>query len=85
VVSGKECVQGERNLIDRLVVAKRGFIEAMNDDFNTEKAIGILLKASEHIEKFSQTCKRFTTKETGEQARAICKQFNDVMGVCKNL
>jgi cysteinyl-tRNA synthetase len=85
VVSGKECIEAERNLIDRLVAAKKGFIEALDDDFNTEEAIGILLKASQHIEEFAQTCKRFTTKETGEQAKAICRQFNDVMGVCKKL
>jgi cysteinyl-tRNA synthetase len=85
VVSGRECMEEERNLIDRLVEAKKGFIEAMNDDFNTEKAIDILLRASEHIEEFARTCKHFTTRETGEQAKAICKQFNAVMGVCRKL
>ena len=85
VVSGKECVEEEKNLINRLDEAKKGFIDAMNDDFNTEKAIGILLRASEHIEEFARTCKQFTTKETGERAKAICRQFNDVMGVCRKL
>ncbi|WXG46656.1 MAG: cysteine--tRNA ligase [Candidatus Atabeyarchaeum deiterrae] len=85
VKTGKECMEAEKCLINRLVEAKSKFIEAMNDDFNTEEAIKRLLKASQHIEEFTETCKQFTTEETGEQAKAICKQFNDVMGVCRKL
>jgi cysteinyl-tRNA synthetase len=85
VDSGKECMEEERNLVDRLLEAKREFIEAMDDDFNTERAIKILLTASQYIEEFTRTCKRFTTRETGEQAKEICKQFNAIMGVCRKL
>jgi cysteinyl-tRNA synthetase len=83
--SGKACKEAEKKLVSKLVQAKSKFIEAMNDDFNTEGAINTLLKASECIEEFAQTCKRFTSKETGQQAKLICKQFNDIMGVCKKL
>jgi cysteinyl-tRNA synthetase len=83
--SGKACMEAERKLVSKLVQAKKKFIEAMNDDFNTEEAINTLLKASECIEEFGQTCKRFTSGEAGQQAEAICKQFNDIMGVCKKL
>ena len=83
--SGKICVESEKKLIDELIQAKDKFIEAMDDDFDTEKAINILLDASRCIEEFSKECKRFTSAEAGQQAKAICKQFNDVMGVCRKL
>jgi cysteinyl-tRNA synthetase len=79
------CPETERILVKKLSDARSRFIEAMNDDFNTEGAIGILLKASQHIEEFSLTCRRFQSAEAGEQARSICKQFNDVMGICRKL
>nr|MDO8132690.1 cysteine--tRNA ligase [Candidatus Njordarchaeum guaymaensis] len=81
----KECPDAEKNLVDKLGDARNRFIEAMNDDFNTEEAIRILLRVSEYIEEFTQTCKRFRSAEAGQQAKAICKQFNDVMGVCRKL
>jgi cysteinyl-tRNA synthetase len=81
----KECPDGEKDLINRLADAKNRFIEALNDDFNTEEAIRILLKVSQHIEEFTQKCQRFQSAEAGQQAKAICKQFNDVMGICRKL
>lgn len=83
--SGKACAESEKKLVNELVEAKNKFIEVMNDDFNTEEAIKTLLEASEYIEEFAKTCKKFTSEETGQQAKAICKQFNDVMGVCRKL
>jgi cysteinyl-tRNA synthetase len=83
--SGKACMESEKKLIDDLIEAKNKFIEAMDDDFDTEKAIDILLNVSKCIEEFAQTCKRFTSAEAGQQAKAICKQFNDIMGVCRKL
>jgi cysteinyl-tRNA synthetase len=83
--SGKACAESEKKLVNELVEAKNKFIEVMNDDFNTEEAINTLLEASECIEEFTKTCKKFTSEETGQQAKAICKQFNDVMGVCRKL
>jgi len=84
-LSLKKCPSAEKNLVDNLADAKNKFIEAMNDDFNTEEATKILLKVSQYIEEFTQTCKRFQSPEAGKQAKAICRQFNDVMGVCRKL
>nr|MDO8100633.1 cysteine--tRNA ligase [Candidatus Njordarchaeota archaeon] len=81
----REGPDAERNLIYNLADAKNKFIEAMNDDFNTEEAIKILLNVSQYIEEFTQTYKRFESVEAGKQAKAICRQFNDVMGVCRKL
>jgi cysteinyl-tRNA synthetase len=83
--AGKGCEESEKKLMNDLTEAKNKFVEAMNDDFDTEKAIDILLNASKCIEEFAHECKRFTSAETGQQAKAICKQFNDVMGVCRKL
>jgi cysteinyl-tRNA synthetase len=83
--SFEECPDTEKNLVDKLSDARSKFIEAMNDDFNTEEAIGILLKVSQYIEEFTLGCKKFRSAEAGEQARSICKEFNDVMGVCRKL
>jgi cysteinyl-tRNA synthetase len=83
--TGKACVESEKKLMNELIEAKNKFVEAMDDDFDTEKAIDILLNASKCIEEFAQECKRFTSAETGQQAKVICKQFNDVMGVCRKL
>jgi cysteinyl-tRNA synthetase len=80
-----ECPDAEKKLIESLAEAKNKFIEAMNDDFNTEEATRILLEVSQYIEEFTQTCKRFKSREAGKQAKAICRQFNDVMGVCRKL
>jgi cysteinyl-tRNA synthetase len=83
--SGKACMESEKKLINELVEARKKFIEAMNNDFDTEEAINTLLKASKCIEDFAKECKRFTSAEAGQQAKAICKQFNDIMGVCRKL